>query len=102
MMPLALSNSMISKHIRDKKKKMMTSEPDFIDTSPTPDMNAQDIYDMEQHGRIEGTLMSEDKINADLTNIDAEEKYDGVGLSPEDKMRMGRLRKYMDSLDMNW
>ncbi len=102
MMPLAISAEMISKHIRDKKKKMMTSEPDFIGTSPTPDMNAQDIYDLEQKGRIEGTLMSEEKINADLTDIDAEQKYDGVGVSPEEKSRMARLRKFMDSMDPNW
>lgn len=99
---LALSNSMISKSIREKKKKMMTSAPDLIDTSPTPDLNAQDVYDMEQKGRIEGTLMSPEKINADLTNIDEEMKYDGVGLSPEDKMRMGRLRKFMDTMDLSW
>lgn len=100
MMPLALSNEMISRHIREKKKKLLTSEPDLIDTSPMPDMNAQDVYDMEQHGRIEGTLMSPEKINADLTNLD--NPYDGVGLSPEEKSRMGRLRKYMDSMDLNW
>jgi len=100
-MPLAISNSMISKHIREKKKKMMTSEPDLIDTSPTPDLNAQDIYDIEQHGRVEGTLMSEDKINADITNIDEEEKYSGVGISPEQKMRMGRLRKYLDGMALH-
>lgn len=100
MMPLTLSNSQISKHIREKKKKLMTSEPDLIDTSPTPDLNAQDVYDEEQHGRIEGTLMSPKKINADLTNIDAQETYDGVGLSPEEKTRMERLRKYMDGLEL--
>lgn len=100
MMPLTMNHSMISKAIREKKKRMMTSEPDFIDTSPTPDMNAQDIYDIEQAGRVEGTLMSPEKINADLTNIDEMEKYDGVGVSEEDKKRLGRLRMYMDSLPL--
>lgn len=94
---LALDSSSISKSIREKKKKMMTSAPDFIDTSPTPDMNAQDIYDTEQWSRVESTLMSPKKINADLTNMDQE--YDGVGLSPEDMKRMGRLQKYFDGLD---
>jgi hypothetical protein len=46
--------------------------------------------------------MSPEKINADLTNIDEMEKYDGVGVSPEQKMRMGRLRKYLDSMDLSW
>jgi hypothetical protein len=100
MMPLTISNSMLSKSIREKKKKMMESPPEMIGTSPTPDMNAQDIYDVEQHGRVEGTLMSEDKINADLTNIDEMQTYDGVGVSPEQKKRLGRLRLYLDSLPM--
>ena len=100
MMPLAIPASMISKHIREKKKKMMTSEPDMIDTSPTPDLDAQAVYDLEQQGRIEGTLMSEEKINADITNIDEDEKYSGVGVSPEQMKRMDRLRKYMDSMSM--
>lgn len=101
MMPLVMSHKAISESIRKKKKKLMTSEPDIIDTSPTPDLNAQDVMELEQAGRIEGTLMSEDKINADLTNIDEEEQYDGVGVSPKQKMRMGRLRKYLDGMDLS-
>ncbi len=100
MMPLAISASAFSKSIRDKKKKMMTSEPDLIDTSPTPDLNAQDVYDLEQKGRIEGTLMSPEKVNADLTNIDEQNEYSGVGVSPKDKMRLDRLRKYLDGMEM--
>ena len=100
MMPLTMNASMISKAIREKKKKLMTSEPEMIDTSPTPDLNAQDVYDLEQKGRIEGTLMTPKKINADLTNIDSEMAYDGVGLSPEEKKRMGRLRMYMDGMEL--
>lgn len=96
---LALSAGRISEHIRNKKKKMMTSEPDFIDTSPTPDLNAQDVYDLEQQGRVEGTLMSPKKINADLTNLD--EPYDGVGLSPVEMSRMERLRKYIGGMRLS-
>ena len=99
MLPLTLSNSAISKSIREKKKKMMTSTPDLIDTSPTPDLNAQDIYDIEQHARVEETLMSPKKINADETMMN--ESYDGVGLSPEEKKRMGRLRAFMDTMDLS-
>jgi len=102
MMLSALSNSQISKAIREKKKKMMTEAPEPVGTSPTPDMNAQDIYDDEQHARIEDTLMSPPKSNADETNMEESEEYDGVGLSPEDKKRMGRLRSFMDSMELNW
>ncbi len=87
----------ISEIIRMKKKKMLEADPELIGTSPTPDMNAQDVYDMEQKGRIESTLMTPPKINADDTMMN--EPYDGVGISPEEKTRMSRLRKYMDSMD---
>jgi hypothetical protein len=85
--------------IRSQKKKMMTNEPELIGTSPQPDMDAQDVYDMEQHGRVESTLDSPEKSDADKTMMN--ESYDGVGLSPEDIKRMGRLRGYFDSLDMD-
>jgi hypothetical protein len=100
MMPLVMNHSQLSKAIRDKKSKIMRAAPDFIDTSPTPDLNAQDIYDLEQAGRVEGTLSSPEKINADLTNIDENQVYDGVGVSPEDKKRLGRLRMYLDALPL--
>lgn len=88
----------LSEIIRMKKKKMKEASPELIDTSPVPDMNAQDVYDMEQKGRIESTLMSPHKINADDTVMD--ETYDGVGVSPVEKPRMARLRAYINSLDM--
>ena len=96
---LTLSAMEISKAIREKKKKMAEKEPEMIDTSPTPDLNAQDVHDLEQHARVESTLMSPEKINADKTMMD--ESYDGVGLSPEEKSRMGRLRSYFDK-QMAW
>jgi hypothetical protein len=89
----------MSKMIRSKKKKMMNAEPEMIDTSPTPDMNAQDVYDTEQQARIESTLMTPHKINADETMMN--ETYNGVGLSPEEKTRMGRLRKYFDTMHID-
>lgn len=90
----------LSEVIRMKKKKMREADPEIVDTSPVPDMNAQDVYDMEQKGRIESTIGAPKKINADDTMMD--EKYDGIGVSPEEKMRMPRLRAYLDSLDMGW
>ncbi len=95
---LTLNASALSKAIREKKKQLAESKPEMIGTSPTPDMNAQDIYDTEQHARVEDTLESPEKINADKTMLD--ETYDGVGLSPEEKTRMGRLRTYFDKMDM--
>lgn len=95
---MLMDNAKLSEIIRMKKKKMLEAEPELIGTSPTPDMNAQDVHDIEQKGRIESTLMSPHKINADDTMMN--ESYDGVGVSPDEKKRMGRLRSYLDSLDM--
>ena len=88
----------ISEMIRMKKKSMREAPPELIDTSPTPDMNAQDVFDMEGKARIEETLDTPHKINADDTMM--AETYDGIGLSPEQMTRMGRLRKYMDGMDL--
>ena len=88
----------LSDVIRAKKKKLLESEPEMIGTSPTPDLNAQDVMEIEEKGRIESTLNSPHKIDARDTVMG--ETYDGVGLSPEEKSRMGRLRKYMDSLSI--
>lgn len=93
-----LSASQLSAAIRMKKKKIANSEPEIIDTSPVPDMNAQDVYDKMQAGRIEDTLDSPKKINADETMMN--ESYQGVGVSPEEKARMPRLRSFLDSLDV--
>lgn len=89
----------ISEIIRMKKKKMLEADPELIGTSPVPDMNAQDVYDMEQKGRIESTLMTPHKINADDTMMD--ESYDGVGVSPEEKPRMARLRSQIAGLKLS-
>lgn len=87
-----------SKIIRDKKKKLAMSQPEIVDTSPGPDMNAQDVYDMEEQGRIEETLHTPHKINADEADMD--DSYGGVGIAPVEKSRMARLRKYLDGLDL--
>lgn len=78
-----MSASQISAAIRMKKKKMMEASPEIADTSPVPDLNAQDVYDLQNKGRIEDTLNSPKKINADETMMN--ESYDGVGISPKEK-----------------
>ena len=98
---MLMDAKMISQMIRMKKKKMLEADPELIDTSPTPDMNAQDVYDMEQKGKIEGTLMTPPKINSDDAMMDmSEEESMNVGVSADEKKRMGRLRMYIDSLDV--
>ena len=88
----------MSEMIRMKKKQRAEGGFDLVSNNPMPEMNAQDVHDTEQKGRIEETLDTPHKINADDTMMD--ETYDGVGLSPEEKGRMDRLRKYMDGMDL--
>lgn len=90
----------LSEIIRNKKKKMMSSEPDMVDSSPHM-MNAQDVEDTKQLGRIEATLEVPPKSNSDdammeMSSSDAET----VGLTEEEKKRMGRLRGFMDTLEV--
>lgn len=90
----------LSSLIREKKKKLLSGEPDVVDSEPHM-MNAQDVEDNKQLGRIESTLEVPEKSNADdammaMSESDAET----VGLNSDEKKRMGRLRKMMDLLDL--
>lgn len=95
---MSLTASKISKSIREKKKKMMSAEPELVDTDARPDMNPQDLMDITQKARIEDTLMTPEKINADDTNMN--ESYQGIDESPEEMGRMKRLKAYFDTLDI--
>lgn len=86
----------ISKMIRMKKKKLAESDPELVDTDARPDMSPMDMYDMEQKARIEATLDTPPKINAEKANLDSD--VNNVGLTPEEKKRMERLRKYLGTL----
>lgn len=90
----------LSALIREKKNKMLSAEPSLVDTDSKPDMNPNEIYDTTQDGRVEETLDSPHRIDARDTAA-AEGTAEGmtVGLTPEEKSRMGRLRKYMDEMD---
>ena len=86
----------ISEAIRAKKKKAANATPELVHTDSRPDIDPNDLADINKNASIEETLNSPKKINADETVMN--ETYHGVGVSPEQKTRMGRLRKYMDKL----
>jgi len=87
----------LSEVIRMKKKKMMNAEPELVDSGLQADMNPNSIYDNEVNARIQSTIMSPAKINAEVKELDED---DNVGVTPEEKARMPRLRSYLDTLDM--
>lgn len=66
-----MSNSEISRAIREKKKKIMTSKPEFTDTAPTPDLDATKAYDIDQDSRVEDWVGDpEMKSNSDEAMLD--------------------------------
>lgn len=85
----------LSEAIRAKKKQMLTASPEIVGTSPTPDMNAQDVYDLEMNSRAETTMETPERINADDTVMNDTDH--GMGVTPEQKKRMGRLRAMLDA-----
>lgn len=95
---MSLTASQISKSIREKKKKMMSADPELVDTDTRPDMNPQDLMDLTQKARIEDTLGVSPKINADDTNMN--ESHQDIDESPEEMGRMKRLKAYFDTLDL--
>lgn len=95
-----MNASKMSEMIRMKKKKLLEN-PEVVTNEPNPSMNAQDVEDMKQKGRIEETVMADPKINADDTMMAMSEEDAGTaGLTAEEKTRMARLRMYMDSMDI--
>lgn len=91
----------LSAVIREKKRKMKQATPELVDVDFKPDLNPMDMYNMQQQGRIEETLHTPHKINAEDTAAAEGSNMDQVGLSPEEKKRMGRLRSYFDTIDLS-
>ncbi len=91
----------LSALIREKKKKLLSSEPEVGSSEPGT-MNAQDVEDNKQLGRIEATLEVPEKSNSDDANMAmSSSDAETVGLTDEEKKRMGRLRNFMNTLDID-
>jgi hypothetical protein len=99
---LLMDAKKLSQLIREKKKKLLEADPDVVSSEPAT-MNAQDVEDQKQLGRIETTLDTPPKINADDTMMDMSETDAATaGLTEDEKKRMGRLSSYFDTLDLGW
>lgn len=93
-----MSNSELSAAIRAKKKRIMEADPEIVDTSPVPDMNAQDVYNVDKDGYVEQMLDSPKKINAaeTMANEPGEE-----ALRQMREGRMERLRAYLSGMKVS-
>ncbi len=94
---MLMSPEKLSEMIRRKKKKAMEADPELVDSGLQADMNPNQIYDNEVNARIQSTIMSPHKINAEDKEINED---DNVGITEEQKKRMSRLRAYLSSLEM--
>lgn len=90
----------ISEIIRAKKKKMMMADPELVDTDSKPDMNPMDLYNIQQQAQIEEAIGAPEKINADETSL-MDMNAGNAGLSVDEKKRMGRLRAFMDTMELS-
>ncbi len=90
----------ISQIIREKKKKMMMADPELVDTDSKVEMNPTDSFNALQAARIENAIDAPEKINADDANMNDSNAL-SAGLSDDEKKRMGRLRAYVDSMDLD-
>lgn len=82
----------LSALIRARKKARMSDPPDVASSEPMP-MNANDVEQLKQDGRIEETLQSPEKTDADWSNVNmSEAEASTIGLNPDEKKRMARLR----------
>lgn len=90
----------LSELIRSKKNKLLGADPEVVDTKAP--MNANDVANIMDSGRIEETLGSPEKSNSDKTNAEmSEAEASTVGLTPDEMKRMARLRNYLNDIDLS-
>lgn len=95
---MLMDNVKLAQIIREKKKRLLEAPVELVDTDAKPDMDPLAAMNAETYGAIEETLDSPMKSSSEERMV--KETYDGVGISPEQMSRMGRLRKYLDSMDL--
>ena len=96
---MLMDPKMLSAAIREKKKKLLSEPPEMTGTSPKPDMDAQDVWDMEQTSRIEQTIPMSGVHPSDSDEAMLMDSDHTAGITPEQKRRMVRLRAYLDSMN---
>ena len=91
----------ISEIIRKKKIKVMKAEPELVHPDARVEMDPNDMMNIEQQARIEATLDTPHKIDAQETDaMQSEHDAQTMGLTEDEKKRMGRLHKYFSDLGM--
>ena len=98
---MVLDAKKLSEAIRMKKKKMLSAEPELVDTDAIPDVNPQELMDMQMESRMENTLKSPERMDARNTEMDqSEHDADGMGETTDEEKRMGRLKRMLEAMDL--
>lgn len=98
---MVLDAKKLSEAIRMKKKKMMSAEPELVDTDAVLDMDPNDAMIMEKHAQIEDALGSPEKIDARNTEMDESERDAGsMGETADEEKRMERMKRMLDAMDL--
>ena len=98
---MILDAKRLSESIRMKKKKMMSADPELVDTDAIPDVDPVSHMDIEGDARIMNALGSEDRLDARNTAMD-ESEHDAmtIGETSDEEKRMERLKRMLDAMDL--
>lgn len=91
----------LSATIREKKKKMMSADPELVDTDALVDVDPNDKMFMDWDARMENALDSPKRIDARNTAMD-EPEGDAMtmGETSDEMKRMERLKRMLDAMDL--
>ena len=91
----------ISAAIREKKKKMLSAEPELVDTDANVDLDPVEHMDLDRDAMISETLGTKDPIDARNTMLDqSEHDAETMGQTSDEKKRQERLKKMLDVMDL--
>lgn len=98
---MMLDAKRLSAAIREKKKKMMSADPELVDTDAIVDVDPGQHMEMDMEARMENALNSPHRINADDTAAE-ESEHDAqtMGQTTDEMKRMERLKKMLDEMDL--
>jgi hypothetical protein len=98
---MVLDAKRLSAAIREKKNKMLSRDPELVDTDALIDVNPNDKMFMDMDARAENALGSPERMDARNTAA-AESDHDAMtmGETTDEMKRMGRLKRLIDAMDL--
>lgn len=98
---MVLDAKKLSAAIRAKKMKMMSAEPELVDTDAIVDVDPMEHMNMENDARMENALDSPERIDARNTAMmESEHDAMSMGETSDEEKRMSRLKRMLDAMDL--